>query len=323
MKHIRLFILLLIVTSCTPFEASIEQIPAEKTNGPLVFFCPRDDCENALIELIDYAKKYIHCAFYDIDLTYLIQNLSAKSHNIDVKIVVDNDNYGAIKGDGVRKDTSSQYSHNKFCIIDDFIVTTGSFNPTERGNFYNNNNLVVFYSYYLARNYEDEFQELWNGTFGNGKNVRYPKIKLNDFYVENYFCPEDHCSEHIIHELNKANKSIYFMTFSFTHEEIADALLFKDKNFDIKGIFEKRNAGTNSQFERLKGFGLDIRKDGNSYNMHHKVLIIDNETVITGSFNPSINADKKNDENILIIHNKEIANKFLEEFDYVWNEAEE
>jgi phosphatidylserine/phosphatidylglycerophosphate/cardiolipin synthase-like enzyme len=51
--------------------------------------------------------------------------------------------------------------------------------------------------------------------------------------------------------------------------------------------------------------------------MHHKVFIIDNNTIITGSFNPSKAANEKNDENILIINNKDIAKRFLEEFDYL------
>ncbi len=107
------------------------------------------------------------------------------------------------------------------------------------------------------------------------------------------------------------------MTFSFTHEEIADAILFKD--VDIKGIFETTQAGSKySQYHRLKDFGLDVKKDKNKYNMHNKVFIIDNKTVITGSFNPSSNANKNNDENILIIHDKDIASNFLEEFNRIW-----
>jgi len=314
------FIILFIIVACTDISEIQEIIPSEITADPVVFFCPNDDCEKPIIDLINYAEKYVHCAFYDIDLPHLIKNLSAKSYSVDVKIIVDNDNYGEITGPNVKQDTSRQYSHNKFCVIDDFIVATGSFNPTERGNFYNNNNLVVFYSHYLAKNYENEFQELWNGTFGSGVEVKYPIIRLNNYTVENYFCPEDECAEHVIYEINKANKSIYFMTFSFTHERIADALLFKDKTIDIKGIFEKRQISSYSQFERLKGFGLEVKKDINPYNMHHKVFIIDNKTVITGSFNPSKNADERNDENILIIHNNKVAEEFLSEFRFLWNQ---
>ena len=46
--------------------------------------------------------------------------------------------------------------------------------------------------------------------------------------------------------------------------------------------------------------------------------MIDNETVITGSFNPSQNADISNDENLLIIHDEDISKMFLDEFRFVW-----
>jgi len=48
--------------------------------------------------------------------------------------------------------------------------------------------------------------------------------------------------------------------------------------------------------------------------MHHKVWIIDGKTVITGSFNPTKAGNEKNDENLVIIHDKEIAGQYLEEF---------
>ena len=55
--------------------------------------------------------------------------------------------------------------------------------------------------------------------------------------------------------------------------------------------------------------------------MHHKVFIIDEEIVITGSYNPTSSGTKRNDENLLIIHDKEIANEFTQEFEKVWAEA--
>ncbi|NQU78507.1 hypothetical protein HQ545_01935 [Candidatus Woesearchaeota archaeon] len=56
--------------------------------------------------------------------------------------------------------------------------------------------------------------------------------------------------------------------------------------------------------------------------MHHKVLIIDNKTVVTGSFNPSKNGDEKNDENLIIIHDSDVAEKYAEEFLGVWDAAD-
>lgn len=300
--------------SKTGKKAAKGVVPSEKNKEIGIYFCPKDNCKQALMDAISPSKKSVHCAFFDVDLKGLAELIGNKSSHVDVKLVVDDENYGMIKGPRVKKDTSSQYSHNKFCIIDSRIVTTGSMNPTDNGADKNNNNLLVINSAYLAKNYEDEFKELWDGKFGKGEKVKYPVIYLNGHKVENYFCPEDSCSKKIAKELKNAEKSIYFMAFSFTHEGIADAILFNDKA-DIKGLFEKRGSGSEySQYNRLKGFGLDVRLDNNPYTMHHKVFIIDNSTVITGSMNPTASGDRKNDENILIIENKAIADRYLEEF---------
>ena len=311
------FVVLILLVGCSDIEVTGESvkdvIPSE--NGKIdVYFCPIDDCEQVLIDVIDSAKESVHCALFDLDLKELIKVIGAKSHDVEVKLVVDNEYYGEIIGPGVRQDTSSQFSHNKFCVVDGEIITSGSMNPTDNGANKNNNNLLVIYSKYLAKNYFDEFEELWNGSFGEGGNVKYPVIYLNGKEIENYFCPEDNCADRIVSEINGAEKSIYFMTFSFTNEEIADSILFNDKA-DIKGLFEKRGSGSQySQYNRLLDFGLDVHLDTNGFTMHHKVFIIDNRTVITGSMNPTGAGNKKNDENILIIHDKTVAEKYVEEF---------
>ena len=63
---------------------------------------------------------------------------------------------------------------------------------------------------------------------------------------------------------------------------------------------------------------LNVIQDKNPEFMHHKVFIVD-DIVVLGSYNPTSSGNSKNDENILIIYDKELADKFLGEFDYVWN----
>ena len=95
-----------------------------------------------------------------------------------------------------------------------------------------------------------------------------------------------------------------------------------NKNAEIKGVVEARSSeGEYSQYLRLRDFGINVLKDKNKKTMHHKVFIIDKNIVITGSFNPTESADKRNDENILIIHDSTIAGKYLGEFDRVWDLA--
>jgi phosphatidylserine/phosphatidylglycerophosphate/cardiolipin synthase-like enzyme len=284
-----------------------------------IFFCPRDDCRGVINGLVDDAKTSVHCAFFDLDLEDLIDRLAKKSHEADVKVIIDKNNYiEQITGPGVKIANSGQYMHNKFCIIDGNKVMAGSINPTNNGANYNNNNLIIINSKFIAENYEDEFNELWNGIYSDGDPVRYNMVITENATIENYFCPEDGCKDKIVSKLRGAEKSIYFMTYSFTDEDVADAILLQ--NVEIKGIFETFQAGSQySQYKRMEGFGLDVKKDKNIKIMHHKVFIIDNETVITGSYNPTLSGNLRNDENILVIQNKVVAEKFLMEFEILWN----
>ena len=52
-----------------------------------------------------------------------------------------------------------------------------------------------------------------------------------------------------------------------------------------------------------------------------KVMIIDEEIVVTGSYNFSYSAQEKNDENTLVIHDEQVAAEFLEEFYKIYAEA--
>ena len=196
-------------------------------------------------------------------------------------------------------------------------------NPTNNGATKNNNNLLFINSQVLAANYEAEFQEMWDGTFKKGDPVLNPIIELDGITIKNYFCPEDHCAEKVKDELKKAKESIHFMTFSFTNEGIGNIILLKSlENITIQGVMEARQVTKYSVYDLLKYQDIDVVKDGNKQNMHHKTFIIDKETVITGSFNPTGGGDKRNDENILIIENKDLAKEFMEEYQKVREEAE-
>ncbi|NQV91482.1 hypothetical protein HQ489_03325 [Candidatus Woesearchaeota archaeon] len=280
-----------------------------------IYFCPHQDCETALVNFIDSAEEELHCALFDIGLESVQKKILEKSKEIDVKIVTDDGYYKKFNYSFVRKDKSG-LMHNKFCIVDGKKISGGSMNPTDNGAHKNNNNLLLIESPTLASNYEAEFQEMWEGIYKKGEPVLNPNVKVGDVMLENYFCPDDHCANHVKEELKKAELSIHFMTFSFTHEGIANIILLKHlDNISIEGVMEARQVSKYSQFMRLETAGINVVKDTNPNNMHHKVFIIDNKTVITGSFNPSANGDTRNDENILIISSEEIAQKYLEEFE--------
>ena len=303
-----------LMISCTA-NISGRAVKEISPKNPEVYFCPKNDCGKVFERDINDANSSVHCAIYDINLKNVINSLSQKSKTADVKIVIDNsNNHGQVKGEGVREDSDKQLMHNKFCVIDKKLVLTGSFNPTDNDNSKNNNNVLVIFSKTLAENYEDEFNELWHGTFSGGPKVKRPIIYLNDIEIENYFCPEDNCESHIVDLIKSAKSSVYFMDFSFTSKGIADAIISKN-NLDTRGIVDaSQSTNKYSQLKRLQDAGVNAIKDKNKYKMHHKVFIIDNETVATGSFNPTSSGDEKNDENVIIIHDENITGYFLKEF---------
>ncbi|MFH1683207.1 MAG: phospholipase D-like domain-containing protein [Candidatus Woesearchaeota archaeon] len=288
-----------------------------------VFFCPQDNCSAKLVNFLDSAEQSIDCAVYDLGLEEVKKKLLEKEEKIGVRMVMDNDYLKKFNHSFVKAD-SWGLMHNKFCIVDGKAVFTGSFNPTENGAYKNNNNILIINSKVIAENYQDEFEEMWSGVFKKGEPIANPSVELSGVSIETYFCPEDSCAEHVKEELSKATESISFMTFSFTHEGIANILLVKNyEGIEIKGVMEARQISEYSKFVVLNYQGIDVLKDGNPNNMHHKVFIVDNQTVITGSFNPTKGGDERNDENLIIIHDKDIAEQYLQEFEKVYQEAKD
>jgi phosphatidylserine/phosphatidylglycerophosphate/cardiolipin synthase-like enzyme len=304
------------------FRGEVTSTPVVDQGAISVYFCPRENCADALVAFLDTAQESIHCALFEIDQPDIQRKLLEKNEMIEVQVVTDNDYLYEFNHSFVVVDTWG-LQHNKFCVVDGKKVSTGSMNPTINGDEKNNNNLILVTSELLARNYEAEFQEMWAGTFKKGDSVGTPEVLVSDILVKSYFCPEDDCAKKVRNELEKATTSVHFMTFSFTHESIGNILLLKhQEGIAIQGVMEARQVTQYSRFEQLLFQGIDVVKDGNKQNMHHKVFIIDEETVVTGSFNPSNSGDTRNDENVLIITDADIAARFMEEFRYVWDEAQ-
>ncbi len=279
-----------------------------------VYFCPQDNCSMALIKEIE-SSSFVKCAFYDLDLEPLIKILKIKN----ASVIIDEDNVNEDNKEFI-VDYGYGLMHNKFCVFDKGIVT-GSFNPTINGNYKNNNNVLIIHSLILKENFLDEFNELENNE--KQKKTRTTKLKINGILIENYFCPEDNCEKKVLEELEKAEENIYFMVFTFTSENIGNKLVEKhEKGIEIKGVFEKFSANTQySEYKKLNENNINVKTDKNPDIMHHKVFIIDNKTVITGSYNPTKSANEKNDENILIIHDENISKEFLKEFEFILNKA--
>ena len=126
--------------------------------------------------------------------------------------------------------------------------------------------------------------------------------------------------------LNSAEDSIYFLAYSFTSNELGDIIRQKaEDGLEIHGVMDdeqiKSNQGT--EFDPFRQAGLDVLIDGIEGLMHHKVFIVDEKIVAFGSYNFSQAAEERNDENLLIVYNAEIAEQFVKEFQRVLDQAHE
>lgn len=294
-----------------------------------------DGLDERLATAIDEAQKSVDVAAYDFDLTSVADALiAAKKRGLRVRVVTDTDNVDERAIRNIKKadifvvdDGRSAIMHDKFVVIDGSAVWTGSWNLTENGTYRNNNNAVALQSVRLAENYAAEFEEMFEEeSFGptSPADTPHPKLKIGGVAIENYFAPEDEVAEKLVSLLEGAQSSIRFMAFSFTHDGIGKAM--RDRalaGVTVQGVFENRGSDTEySEYGRLKKVsGVEVRLDGNPYIMHHKVIIIDDETVIFGSYNFSASADEKNDENVLVVHSAEFAAHYLAEFRRVWGDA--
>ena len=197
-------------------------------------------------------------------------------------------------------------------------------NFTTGGGYTDNNNLIRLRSSKLAEDYTHEFEQMFlDDHFGTEKKPETPNptLTVNGSQIEVYFSPEDGTLEHILNAVDGAQESIYFMAYSFTSDELAEAIIQRaNAGVTVRGVFDKdqyhSNAGT--EYDNLHDAGLDVWLDGNPRLMHHKVIVIDEKIVILGSYNFSNNAEHYNDENTLIIHNQDIAAQYMLEFQQIY-----
>jgi hypothetical protein len=87
----------------------------------------------------------------------------------------------------------------------------------------------------------------------------------------------------------------------------------------VKGIYETRQASQYCTYDTLKTAGANVIYDGNPKTMHDKFFVIDGQTVITGSYNPTKQANTENDENLLIIKDSSIAKTYEGEFNKLFS----
>lgn len=293
----------------------------------------------ALANAIDSVQNTLDIAAFEMNNEVIYEAiLAAHERGVTVQIVTD-DEHGledekdaALRdliaaGVPVVDDSRSALMHNKFMIMDSAAVWTGSWNYTVNGTYRNNNNALVMQNADAVAAYQDEFDEMFkDGEFGSrSTDDGVISFTQGDTEVSIVFASEGDESPVLAEVVKQAKSDIRIMTFVFSDDDLGAAIVeMIGEGVTVQGIFENRNSTADwSELPALHCAGGDMRQDGNRYTLHHKVMIVDDDTVITGSFNYSANALGSNDENVVIIKNKDIAALYIDEWQRLWDTAQD
>ncbi len=221
-------------------------------------------------------------------------------------------------GVNVKLDFNTSIFHQKFIVRDRESVLTGSTNFTHTGVTNNLNHIFVIHDRSIAVLYYREFKEIMRGRFGklNEGHDPIPDVEVvSGIPIKVLFAPDHNPEMEIMKQMAKAKNRIDFAIFTFSQSSgIDDQMLLSARaGVKITGVFENKAGNQSWAATRvLDQEGVDTylasklshdqfpEKLGK---LHHKLMIIDEQVVIGGSFNYTGPANALNDENIMIFGN--------------------
>jgi len=137
-----------------------------------------------------------------------------------------------------------------------------------------------------------------------------------------FFSPTDNCVEVINHNLRSARSTIRLCVFTITDDRISRQILRCHENGIACFILSDNEKAFDpgSDIKTLARAGIEVRIDNTSNHMHHKFAVIDEEIVLTGSYNWTRSAAHYNHENILVTNDATVVNRYMECFKNLWPE---
>lgn len=137
-----------------------------------------------------------------------------------------------------------------------------------------------------------------------------------------FFSPGNECRDAIIHQLQQSVSSLRICVFTISDDRITEEILYRHSmGISIQIITDNDKCyDLGSDIEKLCKAGIEVKVDKTPYHMHHKFAVIDNKTVLTGSYNWTRSAALYNHENIVLSTDKQVVKKFRNEFEKLWDQ---
>jgi len=124
--------------------------------------------------------------------------------------------------------------------------------------------------------------------------------------------------------METAVDELLICVFTISDDRLSDAIMTAHRNgLTVRVISDNdKMYDRGSDVGRLSQAGVNVRIDLSPEHMHHKFMIIDGRTVMTGSYNWTRSAETRNEENLISVDDPQLAIRFTEEFERIWNLSE-
>ena len=127
-----------------------------------------------------------------------------------------------------------------------------------------------------------------------------------------FFSPHGGCTDEIVRELAAARARVLVQAYSFTSQPIARALVeAARRGVKVEVILDKSQRREHyAAAALLAQAGVPVEIDAAHAIAHNKVMVIDGETILTGSFNFTESAEERNAENLLVVRDPVLAAQY-------------
>lgn len=128
------------------------------------------------------------------------------------------------------------------------------------------------------------------------------------------FTPYQKCQKLLIETIEKSTGSILVMAYYITAEPIINALIeAKERGVTVQIIVDPSQIKKPKHLALFLEKGVDVFYDDTVAIAHNKVMVLDHQTIVSGSYNFTHSAEKRNAENLLILYNPDLA-KLYEDY---------
>jgi phosphatidylserine/phosphatidylglycerophosphate/cardiolipin synthase-like enzyme len=140
-----------------------------------------------------------------------------------------------------------------------------------------------------------------------------------------YFTPPAGSAGGLIKHIDASKKTIKVMAYGFTATPLSEALVKAHRRgVKVQLLQDEKSAGNNSDaVNQLIAAGIEVRSDGKHAIQHNKVMLLDDDIVITGSYNFTKSAEVRNAENIIILKSAYAAKRYADNWVAHWGHGEE